>query len=63
LTRFLLEHGAQWTEQLGFRDNASGSLSWASGNEPETAGDWVACVQALLDHGMPCAIPDRDDPE
>ena len=58
LARFLLEHGASWQEQHGFGDNACGTLSWASVNEPVENGDWLGCAEALVAHGMPAAQPD-----
>lgn len=58
LTRFLLAHGASWTERHGFGDDASGSLSWASLNRPTDDGDWAGCAEAMLAHGLPAARPD-----
>lgn len=58
LTQFLLDHGASWTEEHGFGDNACGTLGWASCNEPVEGGNWLGCAEALVAHGMPTAEPD-----
>jgi ankyrin repeat protein len=64
MARFLLDHGAQWTERHGFGDNCCGTLQWASCNQPDDAvGDWLGCAQALVAHGMPGARPDPQDPD
>lgn len=66
MARFLLEHGAQWTERHAYGDNCAGTLCWASLNRPESTepggGDWLGCAQALIDHGMPLARPDPEAP-
>lgn len=63
LTRFLLAHGAHWTEDHGFGDNVLGSLSWASCNTPVDGGDWPACAEALAAHGLPAAARDAGSPD
>ncbi|MEM6481435.1 MAG: ankyrin repeat domain-containing protein [Pseudomonadota bacterium] len=58
LVETLLTCGAEWTEEHGFGDNACGTLSWASLNQPVPDGDWAGCAKALLRHGMPSAQRD-----
>jgi ankyrin repeat protein len=55
LTRFLLEHGADWRVKHGYNDNALGTLSYASRNNGP--GSWLECAQALVEHGTPPPAP------
>lgn len=63
MARHLLERGASWTEEHGIGDNVCGTLSWASWNRPVVDGDWVACAEALVSHGMPEAKRDAEHPD
>jgi ankyrin repeat protein len=63
LARHLLACGASWTEEHGMGDNVCGTLSWSSWNRPVEDGDWVACAEALVEHGMPSAQRDPEHPD
>ena len=58
LMRYLLAHGARWDLRHGFGDTVVGTLSWASINKAAPEGDWVGCMQALVESGVP--VPSRD---
>ena len=62
LARFLLEHGASWTETHGHDSNVCGTLSWACLNQPKPEGDWPACARVLLEYGMPHGQRDPERP-
>jgi hypothetical protein len=62
LARFLLEHGASWTETHGYHSNVCGTLSWACQNRPAPAGNWPACAQVLVEYGMPAGQRDPGKP-
>lgn len=41
---------------------SSGTLSFASFNEPIDGGDWLGCARALVAHGLPVSLPDPQQP-
>jgi ankyrin repeat protein len=54
MVKLLLEAGADWRTEHDYRDNAIGTLSWAS-RWREGAGDYVGCARAMVDGGVPVA--------
>ena len=59
LTRFLLDHGARWTEQHGHGDNVCGTLGVGIMQRAGRGRRLGGLRRALLEHGMPgaTAIP------
>jgi ankyrin repeat protein len=60
MAALLLDYGADWRTKHGFEDNALGTLSWSSQNEPEdpTAPcDFLGCARTLVEHSVP--LPDE----
>lgn len=60
LARFLVQHGASWTEKHGHGDNVIGTLSWASRNRGDWPGDWVGCAKVVVEAGFDAASLPED---